>query len=93
MLLPERLSTTGPLDPADRDLLLHTAAAQLVGRILALNRTGRYHNSLDAIALACQLLHELPADPASGSSADIPVPSDPARAERNDGSIFAARID
>lgn len=54
-------------DPADLAMLLALPAAERLGAILRLNRTPRYANHLDAIALLSRLAEPLP-----DSSARIP---------------------
>lgn len=44
------------LDPQDLLSLLAADPAELLGRILRLNRAPRYHNTLNAVVLACRLL-------------------------------------
>lgn len=44
------------IDPLDLRELLATQPDKLLGRIVELNRRGRYHNSLDAIGLVAALL-------------------------------------
>lgn len=44
------------IDPRDLALLLTTEPGALLGRIMALNREPRYHNTLDAIRLAMRLM-------------------------------------
>ncbi len=60
-------------DPADLAMLLALPAAERLGAILRLNRTPRYANHLDAIALLSRLAEPLP-----DSSAWIPGSADTA---------------
>jgi hypothetical protein len=55
------------IEPRDLELLLATDPAELLGRIMRMNRSPRYHNSLDAIDVM-QRLQELRQELQKGSS-------------------------
>ncbi len=42
----------------DRERLLHTDDAHLLGQVMELNRSPRYHNQLDAVKLVCQIVQD-----------------------------------
>lgn len=44
------------LEPRDLELLIGTDPAELLGRIMRLNRTPRYHNTLNAVEVLQRLL-------------------------------------
>ena len=55
------------IEPRDLELLLATDPAELLGRIMRMNRSPRYHNTLDAIDVM-QRVQELRQDLRKGSS-------------------------
>jgi hypothetical protein len=46
------------LRPLDRKRLLRTDDAHLIGLVMELNRTPRYHNRLDALQLVALILRQ-----------------------------------
>lgn len=46
------------LRPVDRKRLLRAEDDQLIGLVIGLNRSLRYHNRLDALQLAFVILHQ-----------------------------------
>ena len=71
------------LDPVDLEVLLSAAPGAIPGCLLRLNRSPRYHNSLDAIILAFRVLEwrsersrRSPAGAQSVSSPEHPASSD-----------------
>jgi hypothetical protein len=44
------------IEPRDLELLLATEPSELLGRIMRMNRTPRYHNSLNAVEVAQQVI-------------------------------------
>lgn len=64
------MSELGSIDPNDRALLLSTEPANWLGKIIELNQQPRYRNSLDAIALMCNLNELNAVGEQAGSSRD-----------------------
>jgi hypothetical protein len=53
---PNAMNALLVLDPCDLESLLATDPAELLGRIMRLNRTPRYHNTLNAVDVFQRLI-------------------------------------
>lgn len=77
LVCPKRMALNPPneramngllvIEPRDLELLLATEPTELLGRIMRMNRSPRYHNSLDAIEVMHRL-QELRQELKKGSS-------------------------
>jgi hypothetical protein len=54
--LPNAMNALLIIEPRDLELLLNTDPGELLGRIMRMNRTPRYHNSLNAVEVMQRLL-------------------------------------
>lgn len=54
--MPTAMNALLVIEPRDLELLLNTDPGELLGRIMRLNRTPRYHNTLDAVRMMQQIM-------------------------------------